>query len=352
MNHSNIVGGSTAKRVIMCPGSVALVAKMPPQVENQYMAEGTRLHNLIAQVLQDDAPHDEEKIGQALTLLGDLGEIEYEVEQGVSFGSFLPGVFGSADLIGRVGNRAVVLDWKFGDGVIVEAEENYQLMFYAAAAMRTLKCQWAFDGVTEVECVIIQPPQSKRWVTTVERIKKFEQQLMSAVTQSMLVNAPMKAGEHCRFCTAKPICPQFTGAVDRALITSLEALPMPTIGAYLKNADLLETWITALRGLALQALEQGVTVPGYKLVAKRATRQWTDDKAAAAALTALGVDPMKHEVVSPAQAEKLLKPSKKALPSDLVTAVSSGNTLASEDDPRPAVVLVGAQLTAALSKLQ
>ena len=33
MQHSKIVGGSTAKRVINCPGSVALVQKMPPQVE-------------------------------------------------------------------------------------------------------------------------------------------------------------------------------------------------------------------------------------------------------------------------------------------------------------------------------
>jgi hypothetical protein len=29
--HSNIVGGSTAKRVIACPGSVKLVQQMPPR---------------------------------------------------------------------------------------------------------------------------------------------------------------------------------------------------------------------------------------------------------------------------------------------------------------------------------
>jgi hypothetical protein len=33
-------------------------------------------------------------------------------------------------------------------------------------------------------------------------------------------------------------------------------------------------------------------------------------------------------------------------------AVSSGNTIAPENDPRSAVVLIGQQLTAALSKLQ
>jgi hypothetical protein len=41
-----------------------------------------------------------------------------------------------------------------------------------------------------------------------------------------------------------------------------------------------------------------------------------------------------------------------ALPNDLVVAVSSGSTLAPESDPRPAVLNIGKQLTAALSKLQ
>jgi hypothetical protein len=57
-------------------------------------------------------------------------------------------------------------------------------------------------------------------------------------------------------------------------------------------------------------------------------------------------------VISPAQAEKALKKSKLALPDEFVVSVSSGTTLASEDDPRPAVLQIGAQLQSALSKLQ
>ena len=58
------------------------------------------------------------------------------------------------------------------------------------------------------------------------------------------------------------------------------------------------------------------------------------------------------ELLSPAQMEKVLKKSKLALPDELVVAVSSGTTLAPESDPRPAVINVGRQLMAALSKLQ
>jgi len=375
MNHSNIVGGSTAKRVMNCPGSVALVQKMPPQPSNKYADEGTLLHNVIAEIVMSDKQPEEflhtkyndqvltldlidNKLVPALAALDVIDpnkEMEIEAETRVGFGDLLPDVFGSTDLIGRIGKRAVVLDWKFGDGVAVDVEENPQLMFYAAAAMRTEATKWAFDGVEEIECVIVQPPQIKRWVTTPARIAQFEKELVRAVKLAQQPNAELKIGDHCRWCAAKPICPQMTGAVDRALKTSIDGLDAPTISAYLKNADMLEQWITDLRALALQMLDSGARLPDYKLVAKRAIRQWTDEDKAKVALFAYGLtesEVMETSIISPAKAEKALKKRKQALPDDLVVAISSGNTLASADDPRPEVMILGKQLTAALSKLQ
>lgn len=368
MQHSSIVGGSTAKRVISCPGSVKLVQQMPPQPSSKYADEGSMLHEAISTILSEGTVRAgmfkhknqlltqelyDEKIIPALDALDEVdphGELVYEVETRVGFGDLLPGVFGSTDLVGRIGNRAVVLDWKFGDGVIVDAVENAQLMFYAAAAMRTEELHWAFDGVEEIECVIVQPPAIRRWTTTVGRIKQFEQELVSAVKTALREDAPLAKGDHCRWCAAKPICPQMTGAVDRALKQQLVNLDVDMLANYLKNADLLEDWIKDLRALAFGMLEKGVAVPGYKLVNKQARRQWVDEDAAAKALIALDVDPFKQEIISPAVAEKLLKKSKLALPDDLVVAVSSGTTLAPEDDPRPAVQsFLG--LSQALSKL-
>jgi hypothetical protein len=375
MKHSNIVGGSTAKRVINCPGSVALVQKMPPQPSNKYADEGTLLHNVIAEIVMTDNPPEhylgtkyedqvltqeliDNKLKVAMAALDEIDptkEMEIEAETRVGFGDLLPGVFGSTDLIGRIRNRAIVLDWKFGDGVAVEVEENPQLMFYAAAAMRTESAKWAFDGVKEIECVIVQPPQVKRWVTTPKRIAEFELQLFQAVKLAQKPDAELKTGDHCRWCAAKPICPQMTGAVDRALKTSIEAIDAPALGAYLANADMLEDWIKDLRALAHQILDSGASVPGYKLVAKRGTRQWTDEKNVVHWLDGVGLENNEiysKELLSPAQMEKVLKKRKLALPDDLVVSVSSGTTIASESDPRPAVVQIGKQLTAALSKLQ
>ena len=371
MQHSNIVGGSTAKRVINCPGSVALVQKMPPKPSSKYADEGTLLHDTIAEHLATLKPLEsfigkkyedqvltqeliDEKLVPALAALDEIDpkqDMMYEVETRVGFGDLLPGVFGSTDFVGRLGNKAVVLDWKFGDGVVVSAEENEQLMFYAAAAMRTTALQWAFEGATEIECVIVQPPMVRRWTTTPERIAQFEHQLVRAVKAAEQPDAGLKAGEHCRWCAAKPVCPQMTGAVDRAIKQQIINLDVDTLAQHLHTADLLEGWIKDLRALAFGLLEQGATVPGFKLVQKQARRQWVDPKAAAPWLISQGLDEVfTQELISPAQAEKVLKKRKMVLRDNLVVAVSSGTTLAPVDDPRPAVQsFIG--LSKALSKL-
>ena len=372
MNHSNIVGGSTAKRVINCPASVALCAKMPPKPSSEHADRGTLLHNVIAELLEFDKPPAQcigatykdqvltqelidEKIIPALEALDEVDPdktMEYMVETRVGFGDYLPGVFGSTDLLGRKGKRAIVLDWKFVDGVSVDAVENPQLLFYAAAAMRTPAAQWIFEGVEEIECIIVQPPAVRRWVTTPERVKQFEAELAAAVRESSWPEPTMKTGEHCRWCAAKPICPQMTGEVERALRVQLANLPAEQIAMQLEQADRLEDYIKDLRALAFQMLENERPVPGYKLVAKQARRQWVDETKAKDFLLKSLVEPYKElEVISPAQAEKLLKKIKVELPSDLVVSVSSGSTLATEDDARPAVLQIGKQLLQALNKL-
>ena len=363
MLHSSIVGGSTAKRVINCPASVKLVAKMPPKPSSVHADRGTLLHDAISLILEGKPDvvgmkyNDitltqelyDEKIIPAIAALDEIdvdGSLEYIVESRVGFGDLLPGVFGSADLLGRIGDRAVVLDWKFGDGVAVDAVENDQGMFYAAAAMRTPNVKWVFDGAEEIEIVIVQPPVVRRWITTPERIKQFERDLVAAVKQSQKDDATFKTGDHCRWCAAKPVCPQMTGEVDRFVKTSLQTIDATQIGHYLQQADKIEEFIKSVREMAFTMLENDVKVPGYKLVAKRGTRQWVDEKAAE---NLLGDRAFEKKLISVAQAEKLI--GKKDFPQELAVSVSSGNTLANEDDPRPAILNIGKQLTNALSKL-
>ncbi len=361
MLHSSIVGGSTAKRVMACPASVNLCAKMPPKPSSVHADRGTLLHDAIAMLLDGKVERVigmeyngiiltqelyDDKIAVALAALDEIDpdkRMEFAVESRVGFGDLLPGVFGSADLLGRIGNRAIVLDWKFGDGVVVDAVENAQGMFYSAAAMRTPDTQWVFDGATEIEIIIVQPPMTRRWVTTPERIKQFEAELVAAVKQSQKDDAAFNAGDHCRWCAAKPVCPKMTGEVDRFMKTSLQTIDATQIGHYLQQADQIEDFIKSVREMAFTMLENDVPVSGYKLVAKRGTRQWANEDDA---IKFLGDKAFESKLISVAQAEKLV--GKKNFPQELAVSVSSGNTLANEDDPRPAIL----NLSKVLSKLK
>ena len=91
-------------------------------------------------------------------------------------------------------------------------------------------------------------------------------------------------------------------------------------------------------------LENGLALPdelGYKLVAGKASRKWKSEEEATTLLQALLSDPDEayapRKLLSPAQAEKLLKgPAKKAL--EEVVEVSRGVSLAPLSDKREAIV--------------
>ena len=398
--HSEIVGGSTAKQVINCPGSVALSRTVPRRPAGDYAAIGTMLHYVISEILGKDKQPEigsvyrvegkdyiyteelhEKKILKALELLDTEVDpersMEFEVETEVSFDKFIPGVFGSIDLTGRIGKRATILDWKFGDGVIVDAEDNEQGMFYAAAAMRTKDTAWAFEEVDEVEIIIIQPPDIRRWVTTKKRLKQFElllqerseeaRGLVKVVEQLLAEHGsswslylpedfPLMEGDHCRWCKAKPVCPLMNGAVEKALSIELSKVNLVKAGLGLEQCDLLEQWIKDFRAMAHHAQESGLRIPGWKLVDKRASRKWKDEVKAKKQLLCFGEikesDIMTvPELLSPAQTEEVLKKHKLELPKELVESVSSGTVLVKESDKRPEVLKACEQHKNTLAKL-
>jgi hypothetical protein len=189
----------------------------------------------------------------------------------------------------------------------------------------------------------VQPPVIRTWLTTPTRIKQFEAELVAAVKQSQKDDAAFNAGDHCRWCAAKPVCPKMTGEVDRFMKTSLQTIDATQIGHYLQQADQIEDFIKSVREMAFTMLENDVPVSGYKLVAKRGTRQWTNEDDA---IKFLGDKAFESKLISVAQAEKLV--GKKNFPQELAVSVSTGNTLANEDDPRPAIL----NLAKVLNKLK
>lgn len=360
------VGGSTAKRVINCTASVALCEKYPNN-ESEFAAEGTTCHEAIDLIMQGKTEKDTDVIGltfngRVLTqdlfdeaiapaletfdrLQDELGGIDFFNEQRVTF----PGIdnaFGTVDIVGTAKDRSIVLDWKFGRGVAVEAEANEQLMYYAFAAAHTAPTDKFFDRHKPIEVFIVQPRVKDgepftRWMTTWMQLEAFALELRRAVEIAATPEAEFRLGAWCKFCNGQPGCDLYQNRVRQIGKLTRDELT-DNIAEWLPYADDMIAWGENIKKLAHDLLEQGATIPGYKLVNKRANRSWKDEEKALKYFSKIGLpaaDRHVKKIISPAQAETALKRNglPAELPDALVDKVSSGTTLAPDSDKRPAV---------------
>jgi hypothetical protein len=263
-------GGSVAARVLRCPASVGLVAKVPDHLRkiSAYAERGTALHAAMALLLGDDPPAIESFIGQTfgdytitsddvetalrpayayVIALLDTPGAEYFLEHRVRF-PFIDGAFGTVDLIIRIGIAIHVIDFKFGSGVRVlvlypdgsEDVLNPQLMFYAAAARHSLPN--FFTGVKDIVITIVQPasieldaePISSTEVTHAE-LDEFGTVYPAACAEALSDAPRLQRGDWCRFCSARPICPEHTKPfLDFAQFVVPTAASAPSKEAYLQ----------------------------------------------------------------------------------------------------------------------
>lgn len=363
--HSS-VGGSSAKRIMECPGSLKLSEQYPSR-SSEFAEEGTAMHEALDLILQGKTQNDSEVVGLVLNGLTitqemydegiapalemfdeldrELGGIEFLNEARVVFPD-IDGAFGTVDIVGTAKDRSLVIDWKMGRGVAVEAAENGQLLYYAYAAAHTPATAKFFSRDKPIELVIIQPRVKDgepftRWVTTYLQLDAYALELRKAVAEALGPDPTFKLGEHCRFCPAKIGCPLYQNKAEAGLALSRDELTAH-IADWLPDADALIALGEMIKETAHNLLEQGAAIPGWKLVAKRANRSWADEDRALKYFSKVGLpaaDRHVKKIISPKQAEDALKrhglPAE--LPAALVDKVSSGTTLAPESDKRSAV---------------
>lgn len=368
-------GGSTAARTMNCPGWRQLADTQPHQGSSSFADRGTMLHNAMELIYRDDVKPEtvigmkykdleltkelyNEKIVPAVAAVEEIfktyGIDEWGCEEKVTLAD---DAWGTCDVLG-VGNVwSIVLDYKFGDGIMVSPVENHQFLFYGSAAYHTSDTADLFDGNEKVVFAVVQPSSHTDkdysvWETTTDRLRDYRDPFLARVIEAKGEDPATCAGSHCKFCPAIAVCPQKTGAAHRAQL--LNPKDLETIRESLKLADELETWIAAVRKTAHEQLEQGATLKGWKLVMKRATRKWNDDTKIAKYLARkLGgrKNVVKEKVITPKQAEDLAKSLDVVLNvEDMITAKSSGTTLAPAADKRTAVI-GGAALASALASV-
>jgi hypothetical protein len=390
---------SASKRWMSCPGSIRMESGFPDR-SSSFADEGTAAHTLCDHCLKTgfDADRFEgmfvdidakdipstfivrpaeghrcfevtaemaEGVQTYVEFCRDIqirhDDMEVSVEQWLDL-THIPGMEGgTGDFLAYDPRECLldVTDFKYGRGVAVEPQENPQLLCYALGAVK----RYGNRKIHKVRLTVVQPRAPhpagpvRTWEADVIDLYDFRLDLERAAAATGQPDAPLFAGEHCKFCKAAGVCPAFRdkalsiAAADFDVVTEEVVPPVVTtldsdrLAVVLREAGVLEDWCRRVKEHAHAEAMAGRMPSGFKLVAKRATRRWKNAGEAPFVLENAGVLAIwtEPELKSPAQIEPLMPGKNKAERARaleaLVVKESSGTVLAAAEDPRPAVVV-------------
>lgn len=363
---------SRAHRWLACPGSAAAEAGAPDLGDRQYADRGAALHHLLAEVLdeahflelkpgpmefEDEGGHHRYEATEGdVHQVADVARYALETLQALDGGASLHtevyspvGRFfglpeevlsGHADLVIDGDEELVVLDAKFG-WQEVEVEGNPQLTLYALGLAEHHGWRHA-----KYRLVVAQPARGLPREETLNALALRErgERLRPLVTRAADADAQRVAGEQCRGCRAAGTCRAFQDYAAESVAAALDLDPQnlspEELGALLDRAGLVRHALDAAEAAAAWLIQHGATVLGrrgpWKLVAGRGQRRWKDEREAARLLRALGLEPYRQVLLSPAQAEERLG-ERAGLLTAAAPKVPGRPTLAPGDDSRPAL---------------
>ena len=363
---------SASSRWIACPASARLSAKMPYVESGEAAKIGTAIHALAEHCyLGNEFPKNfVGKVFEQIMLTKENCDFAQQHLEAIMFieDELCPSVLlnveyplpyketpaykcgGTADVIGvSTHNRKLIIaDLKTGRGY-VDADSE-QLKIYALAALENIgrwtldkktgtkanACFGLYQDIDTIELWIIQPHhgETRKHTMTTQELVDWEHYVLTPAIENALNPAypPVPSDSACQYCPAKTICPaqqQIVEVVSNA--PPIEVLSEQQISVLLTQFDMVEDYIKAVRDHALKRMESGAVIDGWQLTPKRALRSWTKELDVVPALLACGLtidQIVKQELITPAQAEKLLPKDLKQSIEPLTSRISSGLTLA------------------------
>ncbi|MBM7631127.1 DUF2800 domain-containing protein [Geomicrobium sediminis] len=276
------------------------------------------------------------------------GKPHVAIEQRVSYDKYAPEGFGTSDTIVVGDNAMYVVDFKYGTGVPVSAEDNPQAKLYALGAYE----MYGFlSQIDEVHMVIVQPrlfDEPSHWSISTTDLLSWGESIKPVAEQAFKGEGTFNPGEHCGFCRARFQCraraEQFSPLKDFG-----DPKPKPDlmtheeVGKALEIGKHLAPWVKDLEKFALSESLNGKEVPGFKAVHGRGSRAFVDQDKAFEHLQNNGYDESvlyDKKPLSVAQLEKMLgkKDYRKLLEEEKHVENSPGKpTLAPESDKRVAI---------------
>ena len=276
------------------------------------------------------------------------GDPQVLIEQRLDFSHIVPGSFGTGDCVIIAEPTLQIIDLKYGQGVLVEAVNNPQLMLYALGALH------AFGSLYDIETVSVTIYQPRRanvdtWEISVAELEQWaETEVKPKAELASAGEGEFCPGSWCQFCRIAPTCR--ARAEANLQLAKLEFVPPAElsdaeIADVLTRIPQLKTWASDVEAYALsKAVNQGVVFEWFKLVAGRSVRKYTSEKDVAAAAEAAGYrDIWDRKLITLTAMEKLMgKPAFNEILGDLVTKPAGKPTLVPASDKRPALDLVSA----------
>lgn len=290
------------------------------------------------------------------------------VELRVDFSAFVPEGFGTSDIVVVDSNTDTIhiVDLKYGKGIRVDAGDNPQLKLYALGALEEVGFIFDLSPYTKVVMTIHQPrlDHISEEHTTVAELTQWavEQVQVQAKLATQIYHEEIAvesnhyapSAKACQWCKASGTC---KALAEHCLSEALEgfntvmeaepefqdqnSLSPQEIGRVLTLLPLLNKWVGAVEKVALERLNKGREITGYKLVEGRSNRKWDDAEEVEKALrkTKLKVSEIfEKKMLTPAKAEKLLGKKHKVL-ADHVVKSAGKPTIAPEHDKRNALIV-------------
>lgn len=263
------------------------------------------------------------------------------VEQHLDFSRWVPNGFGTGDCLIVSDKELQVIDFKYGLGILVEAENNPQMMCYALGALEI------YDGIYDIDTIkmtIFQPRRDNISTFSISKedlLKWAEEILKPTAALAFTGDGEFKAGDHCQFCKVKATCRK---RAEYNLEMAKYDFEMPAelddteIAAILPRIDDLTAWANDIREYALQKALSGTEYPGFKVVEGRSVRKYTDETAVAEAVENAGYDPYEKKILGITAMTSLLgKKRFNELLGGMITKPPGKPTLVPDSDKRPAL---------------
>ena len=358
-----ILSASSSHRWLNCNPSARLEQEFEDQ-ETEAAAEGTAAHALCEHKLRkalklrskkpvsqyDCDEMDDYTDGYVQFVLEQLAQAKLTcpdpqvlIEQRLDFSCYVPDGFGTGDCLIVADKLLHIIDFKYGLGVLVDAEENPQMMLYALGALQL------FDALYDIDTISMSIFQPRRenvstWTITVAELEEWaEQTLRPKAELAFKGEGVFNPGPWCTFCKAAVKCR--ARAEEKLALARYEFAKPPLltdeeIEDILSRLDDLTKWANEIAAYAQDAaIHHGKQWNGFKLVEGRSIRKYSDESAVVAAATAAGYrDIFKKSLIPITEMEKLMgKKTFTEVLGGLVIKPQGKPTLVPASDKRPAI---------------